>query len=100
MRPLADMVAAAERREGDLRFAHMRMRHHAMEIALAQGGPAELVRVDGLLHGLKTSLLQVTRQRWVVGAVSKCLDYGGMLVNYGCIAWIVLRTGASCVGVV
>lgn len=93
VRPLAALVAAAERREGDLRFAHMRLRHHAAEIALARGAPAELARVDSLLQDLTAVLLQVTSQRWVVGAMSKCLDYGGMLVNYACIAWIVLYTG-------
>lgn len=95
VRPLASMVATAERCEGDLRFAHMRMRHHAADIAMARGSAAELARVDRLLQGLTAVLLQTTRQRWVVGAVSKCLDYGGMLVNYGCIAWIVFCTGTN-----
>ncbi len=38
MRPLASQVASSEQQEGNLRYAHMRMRQYAEEIALWKVG--------------------------------------------------------------
>ncbi len=64
-----------------------------------QGSQAELHHVQGQLTHLHTALQRVVLQRWLVGLVSKLLDYGGMLLNYGCIAYVVLCTGMCACGV-
>ncbi len=51
-RPLPDLKNEKQRREADLRFALMRVRENAKEIALSDGGSVEKVKLHGLYDHL------------------------------------------------
>ncbi|KAL4860116.1 ATP-binding cassette sub-family D member 4 [Chlorella vulgaris] len=62
--PVARLVFRQERREGDLRFAHLRLREYASEVAQYRGTEAELRHLDSTL------------------GTTRAVDYAGALLNY------------------
>lgn len=50
MAPVARLVFRQERLEGDLRFAHLRLREYASEVAQYGAAPAERRHLDGTLE--------------------------------------------------
>lgn len=94
MAPLARYVYRCEQCEGDLRYAHMRLRQYAVEVALAQGAEAEGEQLEGLLSTLLSASQRLVLQRWLLGITTRGLEYSGSLLNYACIAVPVFVTGA------
>lgn len=75
------------------RASHARLRQLSEALALAAAGAAEERHTASIFSRLASNRLRLELLRWALGCLTKALDYGGVLVNYSCIA-IAVFTGA------
>ena len=87
--PLARRVFFQEQKEGDLRFAHLRLRQYAPEVAAWRGGGAELEALDGALTGVLRNQRRVMAWRAALTGATRLTDYSGALLNYILVAAVV-----------
>ncbi|PSC73387.1 ATP-binding cassette sub-family D member 4 [Micractinium conductrix] len=80
--PVSRLVAQQERHEGDLRFAHLRLREYSSEVAQYGGAAAERAHLDGSLEAALTNQRRLVTLRTVLAAATRAVDYAGALLNY------------------
>ena len=95
IRPRARLVFKQERKEGDFRFAHMRLRSFLTEVTLYRAGAAERTQLDHKLQPVLANQLRLVMWRWLLGACMTGLEYAGALLNYSCLGLVVF-TGGAC----
>ncbi|KAL4434207.1 hypothetical protein ABPG75_000648 [Micractinium tetrahymenae] len=80
--PVSRLVFRQERREGDLRFAHLRLREYAAEVAQYRSAPAERRQLDALLAAVLANQRRLVLVRTVLAACTRAVDYAGAMLNY------------------
>lgn len=93
--PLARCVVAQEKKEGNLRFAHLRLRDRGPDIAAYRGSSAELACLNGALGAVVRNQKSLIGWRSAVNATTKATDYFGALLNYGLVAAVVFSGAAG-----
>ena len=80
---------AQERKEGNFRFAHMRLRSFLTEVTLYKAGITEQAYLDSKLQPVLSNQLRLVMCRWLLSACTIGLEYTGALLNYSCLGLIV-----------
>ena len=83
---LAALVFEQERREGNLRFAHLRLRAWSLEVALYRASKPEAQALNEPLTAALNNQGLIVNMHWVLTATTKALEYAGALLNYCCVA--------------
>lgn len=91
---IAALIYEQERREGNLRFAHMRLRAFAPEVALYAGSQTESAALEEALSTTLRNQGRIVNMQWLLAANTRALEYAGALLNYCCIA-VAIAYGAS-----
>lgn len=95
IRPTARVVFKQECKEGNFRFAHMRLRSFLTEVTLYRAGEAEKTRLNHALQPVLANQLRLVMWRWLLSACTTGLEYAGALLNYSCLGLVVF-TGGAC----
>ncbi|WIA08269.1 hypothetical protein OEZ85_007712 [Tetradesmus obliquus] len=93
MLPVAAAVFDQEAAEGCFRFDQMRFRAWAQEIALYRSAPVEQRHLEGSLSHVLACQARLLLRRAALTAATKLLEYGGLVVNFGCLAAAVFGGG-------
>ena len=86
MRPIVGLVRRQELLEGDLRFAHMRLRAQSEQVALWYGNEREQEHLQHKLEAAVGNQLRLVMWRWLLSATTIALDYAGAILNFACVA--------------
>lgn len=89
IRPIARLIFKQECKEGDFRFAHMRLRSFLTEVTLYRAGAAESTHLDQALQPVLANQLRLVMWRWLLSACTTGLEYAGALLNYSCLGLVV-----------
>ncbi|KAL0041425.1 hypothetical protein WJX79_002885 [Trebouxia sp. C0005] len=89
IRPTARVVFKQECKEGNFRFAHMRLRSFLTEVTLYRAGEAEKTRLNHALQPVLANQLRLVMWRWLLSACTTGLEYAGALLNYSCLGLVV-----------
>lgn len=84
--PVSRLVFRQERREGDLRFSHLRLREYAAEVAQYGAGAAERRQLDATLCAALANQQHLVVARTVLAACTRAVDYAGAMLNYVVVA--------------
>ncbi|KAG7667755.1 putative Lysosomal cobalamin transporter ABCD4 [Nannochloris sp. 'desiccata'] len=96
--PLARAVVVQEKKEGNLRFLHLRLRERGHDVAASRGAVAELHSLDLSLQSALKNQKSVVKWRTAVTAATKGTDYSGALLNYALVAAAVFSGAAAAAG--
>ncbi len=96
--PLARTVVVQEKKEGDLRFLHLRLRERGPDVAASRGAAAELTSLDLSLHSALENQKLVVHWKTAVTAATKGTDYSGALLNYALVGAAVFSGAAAAAG--
>jgi len=96
--PLARTVVGQEKKEGNLRFLHLRLRERGPDVAASRGAAAELHSLDSSLQSALTNQRSVVKWTTAVSAVTKSIDYSGVLLNYALVGAAVFSGAAASAG--
>ena len=86
---IAALIYIQEMQEGNLRFAHLRLRAYAPEVALYGGSGPESAALEGALSAALQNQGKIVNMQWVLAANTRALEYAGALLNYCCVAFAV-----------
>ena len=86
---IAALIYEQERREGNLRFAHSRLRTFAPEIALYAGSQPESAALEEALSTALENQGRIVDMQWLLAANTRALEYAGALLNYCCIGFAI-----------
>ena len=95
--PFAHCLVVQEKKEGNLRYMHLRLRDKRDEVAAYRGGSTELLCLQQGLCDVVSNQKQLVTWRTAVAAVTKAADYSGALLNYGLVAAAVFSGAAGAV---
>lgn len=84
-----------ERAEGNLRFAHLRLRANAAEVALYGGSLPERAALEEALSAALQNQSKIVNMQWLLAGNTRALEYAGALLNYCCIAFAVFYGALS-----
>lgn len=73
----ARLVFDLERREGDLRAAHARLRAQAESISQSRGQAAEHAHLAQAFDAVAAAQWRLALLRWLLAALAACLEYAG-----------------------
>eukprot|EP01025_Chloroclados_australasicus_P028012 TRINITY_DN2771_c0_g4_i1.p1 TRINITY_DN2771_c0_g4~~TRINITY_DN2771_c0_g4_i1.p1 ORF type:complete len:820 (+),score=47.07 TRINITY_DN2771_c0_g4_i1:97-2556(+) len=89
MTKIANLVFTQEIMEGNLRKAQMRLRQEADSIAMYCSWKEELSNINMELNNAIINQRKIVMWSWLLGAITKTLDYTGATLNYVCLALVV-----------
>jgi ABC-type uncharacterized transport system fused permease/ATPase subunit len=93
--PLARTVVVQEKKEGNLRFLHLRLRERGPDVASCRGAAAELQSLNSSLQSALENQESVVKWKTAVTAVTKGTDYSGALLNYALVGAAVFSGAAA-----
>jgi ABC-type uncharacterized transport system fused permease/ATPase subunit len=96
--PLARTVVVQEKKEGNLRYLHLRLRERGADVAASRGAAAELSSLDSSLQSALENQKKVVNLKTAVTAATKGTDYSGALLNYALVGAAVFSGAAAAAG--
>ncbi len=93
--PLARTVVVQEKKEGNLRYRHLRLRERGPDVAASRGAAAELTSLNSSLQSALENQKMVVHWKTAVTAAAKGTDYSGALLNYALVGAAVFSGAAA-----